>query len=360
MLNRETFAVADGATGAIYFVAVSEGLLVTDVPTEPRWRSPFLARLPGDLLAAWRGRGNSINVHTPAGELVDSIPWRHGGFGGARLAGILPDRTPVLEKGGQQASIPGVPAFGDDTAGDVVVRYEVESAGDLVVVAEAAVTDRVTVTVPLASGTAFSTERMIFGERLLTARSGPHLVVAPPGASTASAYDRTGALVYTIPFPGARIPVSDAQVTAQRYRRIADLRESGVSGSKMERDSAFAAHFGKYYVPVNTDSLALLQVPAKETAPQIDRMLASPGGQVWFRLTAMPADTHTRWCAWDTSRREYAFWMTLRRQDSLLAAFGDRVLLLRRDRGHQLRILVIPFTKPGASRRPDRSIHSPC
>ncbi len=360
MLNAETFAVADGATGSIYFVDVSDGLLVTDEPVQPRWQPPFLGRLSDDLLVAWRGRGNSINVHTSVGQLVDSIPWRHEGFGGPRLAGVLPDRTPILEKRGQQVSIPGVPAYGDHTAGDGVVRYEVESAAGRVVVAEAKVTDRVNVTVPLASGIAFSTERMIFGERLSTAQSGPHLVIAPSGASSASAYDRAGALAYTIPFPGARIPVSNQIVTAQRYRRIADLRESGVSGSKMERDSAFAAHFGKDYVPVNTDSLALLQIPAKDTAPQIDRMLADPTGRIWFRLTAMPDDTHTRWCAWDTSRRRYAFWLTLQRRDSPLAAFGDRMLLLRKDGDHQPRLLVMPFTVPDAAGRPDRSIHSPC
>ena len=330
VLNRKAVAVADGASGAIYFVDLDVGLVATDVPatldpldTPIKFLDKFLDRLPGDRLVAWRsGDGNFLKVYTPAGELEDSIPWPHAqGFGGPKLAGILPDRTLILRRrSGRQLSIPGVPDLGSATLGNTI-RYEVEDVRGPVVVAEATITDHATVTVPMSSGSSFLTARMIFGDHVLVTRAGAHLVVSPTDAPAAAAYDRKGSLAYTIPTPGARIPVDEAQITAQRYRRITEARESGATGRQTDLFAAAAEYAGKEYVAVNTDSLSILQLPAKDTAPPIDRLLADPSGRVWFRLTPMPADTHTRWCVWDTSRREYAFSLKLSRKDSLLGVF---------------------------------------
>ena len=364
VLNRKVVAIADGASGAIYFVDLDVGLVATDVPaTRDPLDTPikFLDRLPGNRLVAWRsGDGNFLKVYTPAGELEDSIPWPHAQvFGGPKLAGILPDRTLILRRSGRQLSIPGVPDLGSATLGNTI-RYEVEDVRGPVVVAEATITDHATVTVPMSSGSSFLTARMIFGDHVLVTRAGAHLVVSPTDAPAAAAYDRKGSLAYTIPTPGARIPVDEAQITAQRYRRITEARESGSTGRQTDLFAAAAEYAGKEYVAVNTDSLGILQLPAKDTAPPIDRLLADPSGRVWFRLTPMPADTHTRWCVWDTSRREYAFSLKLSRKDSLLGVFARSVVLLRRDGYNQPRLLVTQFAIPGASRRPTVPPNSHC
>ena len=362
VLNDEIFAVAEGVEGAIYVVDAITGRVLVHLPAKPEpLEGPIrlLDRLPGGRLVAWRPQdGNTIKVYSVAGMLEDSIPWPHAlRFGGPKPAGILPNRTLILRVSSGRSPIPGVPDV-RGVAGSGI-RYEVESAQGRVLVAAAKVTDQVTVTVPVGSGSTFGTARMIFGNQVLVARSGGQLVVAPTGASSASVYDRTGALAYTIPFPGTRTPVDEAQIAAQRHQRIADARESGSTSQHLDAISAAAEYMGKSYERVNTDSLIALQLPAKATAPPIDRILADPSGRIWFRLTAMPAATHTRWCVWDTSRREYVFWLTLPRQESLLGAFAGMVLLHGRTRDDQPRILVTPFTISGASERP-LPTHSLC
>lgn len=365
VLNGEAFVIADGTSGAIYFVRIDDGLAAVDVPaTLDPLDTPikFLDWLPDGRVVAWRsGDGDFLKVYTAAGELEDSIPWPHAQvFGGPKLVGILPDRALMLRRSGRQPSIPGVLDFGSASRPGNTVRYEVEDAGGSVVIAEVTIRDHATVTVPLGSGSSFLSARMIFGDQALVARVGAHLVVAQTAAPAASAYDRNGSLAYTIPTPGDRAPVDEAQITAQRYRRIAEARESGTTAQQTDLLAAAAEYTGKEYVAVNTDSLGILQLPAKNTVPPIDRLLGDRWGRVWFRLTPMPEDIHTRWCVWDTARREYAFSLKLSRQDSLLGAFARSLVLLRRDGDNRPSLLVTKFAVPGASERPTSPPNSPC
>lgn len=364
VLGSETFAVVEGNGGTIYIVDASTGLVLADLPAEPEpLEGPIrlLDQLPGGRLIAWRPQdGDFLKVYSSMGALEDSIPWLHGrGFGRPKPAGVLPDGTVILRTSGGSVSIPGVTGRRDATVGNTV-RYEVQSVRGRLIVAEAAVTDFATVTVPLGEGSSFQSARMVFGDQVLFARSGVHLVIAPTGASSASVYDDTGTLTYTIPFPGPRLPVNEALVTAQRYQRIAEARETGQTGQSMSLIAAAAEYTGKDYEPVNTDSLTVLQLPAKETAPPIDRMLADPTGRIWFRLTVMPDDSHARWCVWDVSLREYSFGLALPRENSVLGAFPSSLLMQGTDDDGRPFLLVTPFTVSGASERPSTSVHVPC
>ncbi|MCZ0936134.1 MAG: hypothetical protein OXJ54_13220 [Gemmatimonadetes bacterium] len=364
VLGSETFSVVDGKGGTIYIVDASTGLVLADLSAEPEpLERPIrlLDQLPGGRLVAWRPQdGDFLKVYSSMGALEDSIPWLHGlGFGRPKPAGVLPDGTVISRTSGGSASIPGVTG-GRDATVENTVRYEVQSAGGRLIVAEALVTDFATVTVPLGRGSSFQSTRMVFGDQVLFARSGTHLVIAPTGASAASVYDGAGALTDTIPIPGTRLPVSEALVTAQRYQRIAEARETGQTGQRMRLVAAAAEYMGRNYEPVNSDSLIILELPAKGTAPPIDRMLADPTGRIWFRLTVMPNDTHARWCVWDVSRREYSFWLALPRENSLLGAFPNSLLIQGTDDEGRPRILVTPFTVSGASERPATSTQVPC
>lgn len=347
VLSQDRFAVADGATGVLYFISTTEGLLSESAPGPlPPMVQPvlFTGHLPGGRLAVWRpDRDDAFEVFSARGHREEAlIRYPHGYVVGAPVpVGVFPNGNVIVQRRGHQMP-PGLIVNHRNSAEDLpagTVRFEAAGA----TVTEFGIIDFESVSVSAGNSTTFLNRRIIFGDQMLVAASGTHFLVGRTDFEQVFAYDQKGRLAYTIPIPGERTAVSESDIAAQRYQRIAD--GSPASRRRMDMDAEFARMMGRRNTPVNKDSLAVLQLSGKDSAPPVDRMLADPSGRVWFRLTPMPTDTITRWCVWSPAVRGFEFWMALPRRERLLDAFPDAVLLVDYNSEHP-NLIVKEFTIP--------------
>lgn len=348
VLSPDRFAVADGVTGVLYFISTTEGLLSESVPTSlPPMVPPvlFTGRVLDGKLAVWRpDRNDAFVLFSAQGDQDDLIRYPHGHVVGAPVpVAVFPNGNVVVQRRGRQMPT-GLIVNRGNTAQDPppgVVRFEAGSG----TITEIGTVDYESVSVSVGTSTTFQNRRVIFGDQMLVAGSGTHFLVGRTDFEQVFAYDQTGHRVYTVPIPGARSAVSEADIIAQRYQRIAEGRRR-TSPQNMSMEAEFAKMMGRDYTPVNKDSLAVLQLAGKNSAPPVDRMLADLSGRVWFRLTAMPTDTVTSWCVWSPASRGFEFWMALPRHERLLDAFPDAILLVN-DRSADPDLIVREFTIPG-------------
>lgn len=352
ILSQDRFAVADGATGVLYFISTTEGLLAQSAPMSlPPMVQPvlFTGRLPDGRMAVWRpDRENAFEVFSAQGRREETmIRYPHGYVVGAPVpVAVFPNGNVIIQRRGRQMPT-GLIVNRRNTAEDPLagkIRFEAGGA----TITEFGIVDYESVSVSAGSSTTFLNRRIIFGDQMLVAGSGTHFLVGRTDLGQVFAYDKTGQVAYTIPIPGERVAVSEADILAQRYRRIADGRRA--SRRKMDMDAEFARMMGREYTPVDTDSLAVLQLSGENSAPPVDRMLADPSGRVWFRLTPMPTDITTSWCVWSLASKGFEFWMALPRQERLLDAFPEAVLLVKdSSESEGPNLIVKEFTIPAAT-----------
>ena len=348
VLSQDRFAVADGATGVLYFISATEGLLSESAPGSlPPLVQPvlFTGRLPGGRLAVWRpDRDDAFEVFSAQGHREETlIRYPHGYVVGAPVpVAVFPNGDVIIQRRRHQMPT-GLMVNRRNFAEDLpvgTVRFEAAGA----TVTEFGIIDYESVSVSVGNSTTFLNRRIIFGDQMLMAASGTHFLVGRTDFEQVFAYDQKGQLAYSIPIPGERTAVSESDIAAQRYRRIAD--GSPTSRRRMDTDAEFARMMGRRNTPVNKDSLAVLQLSGKDSAPPVDRMLADPSGRVWFRLTPLPTDTITRWCVWSPASKGFEFWMALPRRERLLDAFPDAVLLVDYSSSGHPNLIVKEFTIP--------------
>ncbi len=177
-------------------------------------------------------------------------------------------------------------------------------------------------------------EPVLFGHRLLVARSGYEVVVARTDLGEVRVVTRDGEEARRFPVPGERRGVSAVQIAAERDRRVRTLIDQPATSELAEVMGILAGRGRSISPELDVEQVAreVERLPANDVAPPIDRLFVDADGRIWARMTPWPEDPTVLWSAHDPNgRRRFA--LCLPRDEELLDAKGLSVLT--RVRGRQ-------------------------
>ena len=155
----------------------------------------------------------------------------------------------------------------------------------------------------------YAEKAVLFGSRTYWTKVGSHIVVADTDAGEIVTYDRAGVAVATMPMPGERFEVSEAQVEEETEK----LKTQDLLVQNMNRQAGLphSEVFDNYV--------------SSAEAPPIDDILADWLGRLWVRRHVMPGDTLQHWTVW--ADNEHVFSVELPTNVVLVDALGRLVLL---------------------------------
>ncbi len=330
LVGPRQVAFVDGVAQTLSFVDVATGVSWTapddgmDPVFGPRLR--LLDRSQGRVAT---DRNGSVALFNSDGEVIERITYEPGElsvFAFATAIAMFPDRRLLfrrVEKAPSGFSLAAL-AKPDGLQRDTV-RYETPVIGEKgTLVARAPEDERMFLSVKVNGVSSMAAEPILFGQRLLEARAGEHLVIVQTDRPEIVVHDRSGAQVSVIPMPGRQRPVTEDQRSAQRELRMAEMARRNELTELVDR--ARAARFG---VPYSTtgDSIRISRLPANDVAPPVDRIIGDLDGRIWLRMYAMPGDTVVYWRVWQPGQDEPDFEISLPRSRRLLDASGVTLLL---------------------------------
>ena len=332
MLTPTKFVVADGLAEAMHFVDVGDGSSSTVAASRlgvPPAALPiqFTDRSGSRVVVPDREGRPFLYVLSADGQFVDSMSydWPARSYDWpARVVGVFEDGTLVTRGGSGLA----------DRYNQPPVQWFLYPAEVARPIAEAVLGPTAWVTAKNGSNSVSSAVRLIFGHRVLAVRSGDRLVVNQTDLNTIRAYDRDGSPAFAFVLPTRRTRPTRRLVDAQRERRIAsEPNNSHVYASAM-------AAMGRNFTPFNADSIQVMQVPAADSTPHSDRLLADGSGRVWVREFLMPDDPLQRWHVWQLDDGERRKLVTMPRDERLLDAYGKICLLFVVDQAGSGRVVL--------------------
>ena len=346
MLTRDEFVVADGLAQTVHFVNLADGSSSVVAAERFEWSPAVGGSI--SLVDRWSdgrvvvsGSRPYLYVLSSDGRLLDSLSHDWPG----QVAGVFEDGARITRGGG----------FGPaDMHTRPLAQWFLETAGDSRPIAEAVRGPSAWITAEHGDNSVSGQVRWIFGHQVLAVRAEDRLVVNQTDQNTIRAYDRHGSLAHALVLPTTRLPATGQRVDAQRRRRVASDRRTGAAAKNVASYAAAMAAMNKDFAPFNADSIQVMLVPAADSTPHTDKMLADGSGRVWVREFRMPDDTVQRWHVWRPDDGESRKLVTIPGDEVLLDAYGNRCLLFAPDETGSGRLVMrrMELADNGAERDP--------
>lgn len=332
MLTRDEFVVADGLAQTVHFVNLADGSSSVVAAERFGWSPAVGGSI--SLVDRWSdgrvvvsGSRPFLYVLSSDGRLLDSLSHEWPG----QVAGVFEDGARITRGGG----------FGPaDMHARPLAQWFLETAGDSRPIAEAVRGPSAWITAEHGDNSVSSQVRWIFGHQVLAVRAGDRLIVNQTDQNTIRAYDRHGSLAHALLLPTTRLPATGRRVDAQRRRRVASDRRTGAAARNVASFAAAMAAMNRDFAPFNADSIQVMLVPAADSTPHTDKMLADGSGRVWVREFHMPHDVAQRWHVWRPDEGENRMLVTIPGDEVLLDAYGNRALLFAPDETESGRLVV--------------------
>ena len=306
-----------------------------------------LAATPARLVD--REQPHRVHLYEPAGDLVrsfrladtstDTLAVPFAPFE-ADLIGIFPDGAVMsIRKVGGMPAWPGALPSGASRDSVTLELHRRNGRGSSMaheVIARTLGDEVVWLNFRYGGFSRTAAEPVLFGHRLLVARSGHEVVVARTDLGEVRVVTRDGDEARRFPMPGEQRGVSAVQIAAERDRRVRALTGQPPPSELAEVMDVLAG-MGRGISPeLQGEQIAreVEKLPANEVAPSIDRLLVDADGRIWARMTPLPEDPAVLWSVHDPNgRRRFA--LCLPRDEELLDAKGLKVLTRVRGRQEQ-------------------------
>jgi len=306
-----------------------------------------LASTPARLVD--REQPQRVHLYEPAGDLVrsfrledtstDTLAIPFAPFE-ADVIGIFPDGAVMsIRKGGGMPGWPGALPSGASRDSVTLELHRRNGRGSTMareVIARTLGDEVMWLNFRYGGFSRTAAEPVLFGHRLLVARSGYEVVVARTDRGEVRVVTRDGEEARRFPMPGEQRGVSAVQIAAERDRRVRALTGQPPPSELAEVMDVLAG-MGRGVSPeLHGEQIAreVEKLPANEVAPPIDRLLVDADGRIWARMTPLPEDPTVLWSVHDPSGRP-RFALCLPRDEELLDAKGLSVLTRVRGRQEQ-------------------------
>lgn len=182
---------------------------------------------------------------------------------------------------------------------------------------------------------------VIFGHNTHVACSSKYFVFAQTDSAVVKLFNHQGDLTLQFPMPGRRRSVSPLQIESQKTIAMqAANRSNRLTRRRLEH---IASGTGIEITLPNLLPAHMIDVPANDVAPSVDRLFVDASDRVWLRLLPMPDDEIVHWHIWSIDRQETSFLFETSRRLDVVDAYDANVLLRTANvTGHDV-LLVSPM-----------------
>lgn len=174
----------------------------------------------------------------------------------------------------------------------------------------------------------FGSTGVLFGHELFHDQYGPGFIVAATDREAAVVYSETGEPIRRIPYPPSRGEVTEADVRAERERRLAEAKARAERRSefmKRASEKSGMARMGTRFLAVTVEGIR--NAPANDTYPAISDLVVDRAGRIWMAHYPEPTASEVRWTFWKARANRPSGTVAIPRGYELVDALGDLVLL---------------------------------